>query len=151
MVFTVDFWRQDRSRSALKAGARSMEKSRAANIAAFYATDRESKGEKRAFSLRVPLFAILHGFLSRGQNFFRFRPNFFAFVPLFYDTGNLNNDAPRMFDNTREKLRFIWDKKSFFTLRFIFFLNLFNSNKILIINSIVSFKSSSPIYKDHRV
>lgn len=50
MVFTGDFWRQDRSRSALKADARSMEKSRA-GISRRFMRQIENRRAKRTFSL----------------------------------------------------------------------------------------------------
>lgn len=112
MVFTGDFWRQDRSRSALKADARSMEKSRA-GISRRFMRQIENRRAKRTFSLSYLCPTIRDcswTFVTWPEISFLTDPNFLSFYDIEDIKGNLNDDTHYILGETLEKNCFIWDK-----------------------------------------
>lgn len=117
MVFTGDFWRQDRSRSALKADARSMEKSRA-GISRRFMRQIENRRAKRTFSLLYLCPTIRDcswTFVTWPEISFLTDPNFLSFYDIEDIKGNLNDDTHYILGETifGEKNCFIWDKNIF--------------------------------------
>lgn len=127
MVFTGDFWRQDRSRSALKADARSMEKSRA-GISRRFMRQIENRRAKRTFSLSYLCPTIRDcswTFVTWPEISFLTDPNFLSFYDIEDIKGNLNDDTHYILGETifGEKNCFIWDKN--FSISLLISTNIF--------------------------